>query len=42
MSVLTPELASMLIQDDLKIDDEQARDILERSDDLGSMLNDVE
>jgi hypothetical protein len=40
--VLTPELALMLIKDDLKIDSEQARHILERSDDMGRLLNDVE
>ena|SRR6266498_4318475 len=41
MSVLTPELALMLIKDDLKINDEQARITLTKSANVGTILNGV-
>jgi len=42
LSVITPELTTMLIKDDMKVGDEEARDILERSEVLGMTLNDVD
>ena len=42
-AVLVPELALLLIKDDMNIDDEeQARDVLRNSVDIGHMLNEEE
>ena len=39
-TVLVPELAALLIQDDLKIDESEARKVLEESGEIGDLLND--
>ena len=42
-AVLVPELALLLIKDDMNIDDEeQAREVLRNSVDIGHMLNEEE
>lgn len=41
-AVLAPELAVMLVQDDMKVDDEQARVILKESSNIGNLLNEEE
>ncbi|KAL8896157.1 MAG: hypothetical protein Q9192_003237 [Flavoplaca navasiana] len=40
--VLVPELAVMLVKDDMRVDDEQARVILKESTDIGNLLNEEE
>jgi hypothetical protein len=39
VTVLVPELAVMLIKEDMKVDDEIARQILQKSADLGETLH---
>jgi hypothetical protein len=39
VTVLVPELAVMLIKEDMKVDDETARQILQKSADLGETLH---
>jgi hypothetical protein len=39
VTVLVPELAVMLIKEDMKVDDETARQILQKSAGLGEMLH---
>ncbi|KAL9598902.1 MAG: hypothetical protein Q9219_004167 [cf. Caloplaca sp. 3 TL-2023] len=41
-AVLAPELAVMLVKDDMHVDDEQARVVLEESADIGHLLNEEE
>lgn len=41
-AVLAPELAVMLVKDDMGVDDEQARVILKESFDIGNLLNEEE
>ncbi|KAL9024814.1 MAG: hypothetical protein Q9196_006239 [Gyalolechia fulgens] len=41
-AVLAPELAVMLIKDDMRVDDEQARVVLKESFDVGNLLNEEE
>ena len=40
--VLVPELAIMLVKDDMRVDDEQARVILKDSSEIGDLLNEEE
>ncbi|KAI4272722.1 MAG: hypothetical protein LQ337_005109 [Flavoplaca oasis] len=40
--VLVPELAVMLVKDDMRVDDEQARVILKESSEIGNLLNEEE
>lgn len=39
-SVLIPELATLLVKDDMRVDDDAARDILRQSANLGELLCD--
>lgn len=41
-AVLAPELVLMLVKDDMHVDDEQARVILEESSETGHLLNEEE
>lgn len=41
-AVLAPELAVLLVKDDMGVDDEQARVILRDSADIGNLLNEEE
>ncbi|KAL8932250.1 MAG: hypothetical protein Q9216_006913 [Gyalolechia sp. 2 TL-2023] len=41
-AVLAPELAVMLVKDDMRVDDEQARVVLMESFDIGNLLNEEE
>ena len=41
-AVLVPELAVLLIKDDMKVDDEKAREIMRDSVDIGNLLNEEE
>lgn len=41
-AVLVPELAVLLIQEDMKVDEEKAREILRDSVDIGNLLNEEE
>ncbi|KAL8717432.1 MAG: hypothetical protein Q9225_005317 [Loekoesia sp. 1 TL-2023] len=41
-AVLAPELAAMLVRDDMQVDDEQARMVLKESSDIGNLLNEEE
>lgn len=41
-AVLAPELAVMLVKDDMQVDEEQARVILKESSDIGHLLNEEE
>ncbi|KAI4171429.1 MAG: hypothetical protein LQ343_004285 [Gyalolechia ehrenbergii] len=41
-AVLAPELAVLLVKDDMRVDDEQARVILKESFDIGNLLNEEE
>ncbi|KAL8663903.1 MAG: hypothetical protein Q9202_003452 [Teloschistes flavicans] len=41
-AVLAPELAVMVVKDDMKVDDEQAREILNESSEVGNLLNEEE
>ncbi|KAL9579025.1 MAG: hypothetical protein Q9203_006874 [Teloschistes exilis] len=41
-AVLAPELAVMVVKDDMKVDDEQAREILRESSEVGNLLNEEE
>lgn len=41
-TVLAPELVIMLVKDDMRVDDEQARVILEESSEVGHLLNEEE
>ncbi|KAL8732692.1 MAG: hypothetical protein Q9166_002668 [cf. Caloplaca sp. 2 TL-2023] len=41
-AVLAPELAVMLVKDDMNVDEEQARVILSESSDIGNLLNEEE
>ena len=41
-AVLVPELAILLIKDDMKVDDEKAREVLRDSVDIGNLLNEEE
>ncbi|KAI4090532.1 MAG: hypothetical protein LQ344_004673 [Seirophora lacunosa] len=41
-TVLAPELVVMLVKDDMRVDDEQARVILEESSEVGHLLNEEE
>lgn len=38
-AVLVPELALLLIQDDLKVDESEARKVLKESGDVGELLH---
>ena len=40
--VLVPELAVLLIKDDIKVDEEKAREVLRDSVDIGNLLNEEE
>ncbi|KAL8729679.1 MAG: hypothetical protein Q9181_004922 [Wetmoreana brouardii] len=41
-AVLAPELAVMLVRDDMNVDEEQAREILKESSEVGNLLNEEE
>lgn len=41
-AVLVPELATLLVMDDLKVDAEEARQVLQDSVELGNFLNEEE
>lgn len=41
-AVLVPELAVLLVMDDMKVDEEKAREILRYSVDIGNLLNEEE
>ena len=41
-AVLVPELATLLIKDDMKVDEERAREVLNDSVDIGNLLNEEE
>ena len=41
-AVLVPELAVLLIKDDMKVDEEKAREVLRDSVDIGNLLNEEE
>ncbi|KAL8700652.1 MAG: hypothetical protein Q9201_005338 [Fulgogasparrea decipioides] len=41
-AVLAPELAVMLVKDDMNVDEEQAREILKESSEVGNLLNEEE
>ena len=41
-AVLVPELAILLIKDDMKVDEEKAREVLRDSVDIGNLLNEEE
>ncbi len=41
-AVLVPELAVMLVKDDMDVDEEQARVILSESSEIGHLLNEEE
>ncbi|KAL8668656.1 MAG: hypothetical protein Q9168_006724 [Polycauliona sp. 1 TL-2023] len=41
-NVLVPELAVMLVKDDMQVDEEQARVILQESSEIGNLLNEEE
>ena len=41
-AVLVPELATLLVMDDLKVDAERAREVLQDSVELGNFLNEEE
>lgn len=41
-AVLVPELATLLVMDDMKIDAEEARQVLHESVELGNFLNEEE
>ena len=41
-AVLVPELAVLLIKDDIKVDEEKAREVLRDSVDIGNLLNEEE
>ena len=41
-AVLVPELAVLLIKDDMKVDEERAREVLRDSVDIGNLLNEEE
>ena len=41
-AVLVPELAVLLTRDDMKVDEEKAREILRDSVDIGNLLNEEE
>ncbi|KAL8686824.1 MAG: hypothetical protein Q9218_006840 [Villophora microphyllina] len=41
-AVLAPELAVMLVKDDMKVEEEQAREILKESSEVGNLLNEEE
>ena len=40
--VLAPELVVMLVKDDMNVDEEQARVILEESSEIGNLVNEEE
>ena len=41
-AVLIPELAVLLIKDDMQVDEEEAREVLRDSVDIGNLLNEEE
>ena len=41
-AVLVPELAVLLVMDDMKVDDEKAREVIRDSVDIGNLLNEEE
>ena len=41
-AVLVPELAVLLVMDDMKVDEEKAREVLRDSVDIGNLLNEEE
>lgn len=41
-AVLAPELVVMLVKDDMQVDEEQARVVLEESSEIGHLLNEEE
>ncbi|KAI4098066.1 MAG: hypothetical protein L6R37_006705 [Teloschistes peruensis] len=41
-AVLAPELAVVVVKDDMKVDDERAREILRESSEVGNLLNEEE
>lgn len=41
-AVLVPELAVLLVKEDMKVDDEEARVILQESIEIGDLLNEEE
>lgn len=41
-AVLAPELAVMLVRDDMSVDEERARVILSESSEIGNLLNEEE
>lgn len=41
-AVLVPELAVLLVMDDMKADEEKAREVLRDSVDIGNLLNEEE
>ena len=41
-AVLVPELAVLLVMDDLNVDQDRAREVLRESSDIGNLLNEEE
>ena len=41
-AVLVPEMAVVLVMDDMKVDEEKAREVLRDSVDIGNLLNEEE
>ena len=41
-AVLVPELAVLLVKEDMRVDDEEARGILQESIEIGDLLNEEE
>ena len=41
-AVLVPELAVLLVKDDMKVDEEKAREVLRESVEIGNLLNEEE
>lgn len=41
-AVLVPELAVLLVMDDMKVDEEKAREVIRDSVDIGNLLNEEE
>lgn len=41
-AVLVPELAVLLVMDDMKVDEDKAREIIRDSVDIGNLLNEEE
>lgn len=41
-AVLVPELAVLLVTDDMRVDEEKAREVLRDSVDIGNLLNEEE